>query len=95
MKVYAKTTRIEELANKGFYSPYQRWENHLKNITSQVERYDSEAEHFADLRLGTQIEDVFAPIANINPTNEFTRQLRKEAYNQVRRRERIDFQRKI
>ncbi len=93
MQVYVHRKREQEL--EGFNSIYEKWEDYLRKSVALVERYDSMAEHYADLRLGTQIEDVFNSIANIQTDNALTRSLKKEARNILAQQQLNDFQRRI
>jgi len=94
MNSYGKTTRTEEL--KGFNNPHKAWENHLKNLVKQVDRFDSEAEHYADFRSlyreSLRPENIWQAIVNIVPKSE---QSENEICQLVKTLKLEDYQRRI
>lgn len=94
MKAYGKSTHKKEL--EGFSSPHEAWENHLTQLVSQVNRFDSEAEHFADYRsLDTEIlrpENVWDIVAKL--TKEAEKE-QNEICRLVKRLKEEDYQRRI
>lgn len=69
MEKYGQSSREKEL--KGFSTPQEKWHAHLKERMKGVDRYDSTIEKCADYRPKHIVppDEVFAPIADIQPKN--------------------------
>ena len=69
MERYGQSTREEEIF--GFATSQEKWHAHLQERMKGVDRYDSTIEKCADYRPKHIVhpEEVFAPIANIQPAN--------------------------
>lgn len=70
MEKYGQTTR-EQLI-RGYNSSQEAWEDHLRRRVLTADRYDEEIELMADYRSSDKVrpEEVFSPIANLEPTKE-------------------------
>lgn len=94
MEKYGQSTRADVL--DGFSTSQEAWEEHLKRRVATADRYDLEIELSADYRPKSKVraEDVYAPIAEIEPTAENISHV-EYAKQLVKERKKNDFQRRF
>ena len=94
MEKYGQTTREELL--EGYNSSGEAWEEHLKRRVKTADRYDLEIELSAAYspRSKVRAEDVFEPIANLEPNKDNIQHV-MHAKTLVKELKKNDFQRRF